>query len=166
MPAIKITSAIALFLFSSYLPAHAETDSTATELNAFWAEVTRTVAEGDFAAYAATYHPDAVLVSGYKQTSYPIAAALAGWQQGFLDTQAGNMTANVEFRITQRFNGDTTAHERGIFYYSSNSEQGEATDAYIHFEALLVKKDGWKMMMEYQITNASEEEWAAAKQQE
>ena len=120
------------------------------------------MAQGDFAAYASTYHPDAILVSGFNQNSYPIAAALNGWKQGFLDTKSGKMTANVEFRFTERRNDDTTAHETGMFHYANNPEQGEATDVYIHFEALLVKKDGWKMMMEYQKSSATEEEWIAA----
>ena len=139
-----------------------DTSITSAELDAFWAEVSRTVAEGDFEAYASTYHPDAILVSGFNQDSYPIAAALDGWKQGFLDTKAGKMKANVDFRFTERRNDDTTAHETGIFHYSSNPEQGEATDVYIHFEALLVDKDGWKMMMEYQISSATDEEWIAA----
>ena len=143
--------------------AQVETGSTAAELNAFWAEASRTVAEGDFEGYASTYHPDAVLVSGFNQNSYPIAAALDGWKQGFLDTKAGNMVAGVEFRFTERRFDETTAHETGIFHYTITSNEGDSTDVYIHFEALLVKKDGWEMMMEYQKASATEEEWSAAK---
>ena len=36
------------------------------ELDDFWAEVSRTVAEGDFDGYAATYHPDAVVIFGME----------------------------------------------------------------------------------------------------
>ncbi len=32
---------------------------------------------------------------------------------------------------------------------------------YIHFEALLLKRDGWKIMMEYQKSTATVEEWNA-----
>jgi len=140
---------------------HAFAD-TKTELDTFWAEVSRTVIEGDFDGYSATYHPDAVLVSQASNTSYPIASALKGWHQGFVETAAGHVKANVEFRFTSRINDDTTAHETGIFHYSAIPEDGDATDQYVHFEALLVKKDGWKMMMEYQQTPATQEEWAAA----
>ncbi len=35
------------------------------------------------------------------------------------------------------------------------------SEQFIHFDALLVKKDGWLMMMEYQKTPASKEEWDA-----
>lgn len=140
----------------------AEPDAATAELDAFWAEVSRTVAEGDLDGYAATYHPDAVLVSEARETSYPIASALNGWEQGFIDTSAGKMRASVDFRFTRRLNDETTAHETGIFHYSAKPEEGEATDSYIHFEALLVRKDGWKMLMEYQKAPATMDEWAAA----
>ena len=136
-------------------------DSSA-ELDGFWAEVTRTVTEGDFEGYAATYHPDAILVSQSSNLSYPIASALKGWHQGFVDTAAGLVTAGVEFRFTSRLNDETTAHETGIFHYSAYPDNGDATDQYVHFEALLVNKDGWKMMMEYQRSPATQAEWAAA----
>jgi uncharacterized protein (TIGR02246 family) len=132
------------------------------ELDAYWAEGSRTVAEGDFEGYAKIYHPDAVLVVG-GSGSYPIATALAGWKQGFDDTREGNAEAGVEFRLTERLVGETTAHETGIFRYFLTPEEGEEQVALIHFEALLVKKDGrWLMLMEYQKGPATEEEWAAA----
>ena len=140
----------------------AEPDATTVALDAFWTEVSRAVAEGDFEGYAATYHPDAVLVSEARETSYPIASALNGWKQGFIDTNAGRMKASVEFRFTRRLNDETTAHETGIFHYSAKADEGEATDDYIHFEALLVRKDGWKMLMEYQKTPATMDDWVAA----
>jgi hypothetical protein len=135
---------------------------TSTALDAFWAEVTRTVTEGDFDGYAATYHPDAILVSQAGDSSYPISSALKGWHQGFVDTAAGSVKAGVEFRFTSRLNDETTAHETGIFHYSAYPDEGNATDQYVHFEALLVNKDGWKMIMEYQRSPATQAEWAAA----
>lgn len=140
----------------------AEPSAVPAELDDFWAEVSRTVAQGDFAGYAATYHTDAILVSGARETSYPIASALKGWEQGFLDTNAGKMEASVEFRFTQRLNDETTAHETGIFHYTAKPVEGELTEQYLHFEALLVKKGGWKMMMEYQKRPATMDEWVAA----
>lgn len=126
----------------------------------YWAEVSRTVTEGDFEGYAALYHEDAVLVNGITGRSYPIAEALDGWRQGFEDTKAGRMTAGVEFRFSERIHGETTAHDTGIFRYSSQEEGGEARASYVHFQGLLVKKDGeWKMTMEYQMSAATEEEW-------
>jgi hypothetical protein len=132
------------------------------ELDAFWAEVSRTVTEGDFEGYAATYHDDAILVSGTSETSYPIAQALDGWKQGFLDTKAGIMEAGVEFRFTRRLSDETTAHETGIFHYETVDAEGNRSGQYVHFEALLIKKDGWKMMMEYQKSVATQAEWEAA----
>ncbi len=134
-----------------------------TELDAYWAEVSRTVAEGDFDGYADLHHPDAVLVSLGSGSSYPIADALAGWEQGFVDTREGRAEASVEFRLIQRLHDGTTAHETGIFRYRLKPTEGEPVDALVHFEALLVKKDGeWRILMEYQKEPATEEEWEAA----
>ena len=82
------------------LPATAPAQVT-TELDAYWAELSRTVEEGDFEGYAELYHPDAVLVAGGSGT-YPIGRALAGWKQGFDDTREGRAKAGVEFRLTER----------------------------------------------------------------
>ena len=46
-----------------------ETSDSLADLDAFWNEVSGTVAEGDFEGYAATYHPDAILVSESKATN-------------------------------------------------------------------------------------------------
>lgn len=130
------------------------------ELDAYWAELSRTVEEGDFEGYAALYHPDAVLVSLGSGTSYPIAQALAGWKQGFDDTAAGRAEAGVDFRLTQH--DATRAHETGVFRYTFTPEGGETTVAPVHFEAVPVKEDGeWLMLMEYQKEMATEEEWEA-----
>jgi len=67
-------------------------DPIEKELNAYWAEVSRSVKEGDFAGYSATCHPLGILVSGNKKTSYPLATALAKWKQGFEDTKAKKIT--------------------------------------------------------------------------
>lgn len=134
-----------------------------TELDAYWAEVSRTVAEGDFEGYAALYHRDAVLVSLASNTSYPIASALAGWKQGFDDTRDGSAKAGVSFRFTQRLHDETTAHETGIFRYSLEPTGEDPIDVMVHFEGLLVKKDGeWRMLMEYQKQPATAAEWEAA----
>jgi hypothetical protein len=69
----------------------------------------------------------------------------------------------VTFRFTQRLHDETTAHETGIFRYTFEPEGGAPTVAMVHFEGLLVRKDGsWLMVMEYQKDQASEEEWEAA----
>ena len=131
------------------------------DLDTYWDEVSRTVEEGDFEGYAALYHEDAVLVSSGGQTSYSIANALAGWKQGFEDTKAGKMGAEVTFRFSDKFGDETTAHYTGIFRYVATPKDGEASEALVHFEALFVKKDGWLMLMEYQKSPATKEEWDA-----
>lgn len=129
------------------------------ELDDYWAEVSRTVAEGDFEGYSAAYHPDAVVIFGMASQS--ISSALAGWEQGFTDTRAGRTESSVAFRFSERRNDDTTAHETGIFRFAARSGSGDGAAQYIHFEALLVKRDGWKMLMEYQQEPATAAEWDA-----
>lgn len=161
---LMLHPAAALLLILA-LTASAGTSLTPTatdDLDAYWAELSRTVGEGDFDGYAATYHPDAVLVNLAAGTTYPISAALAGWKQGFDDTAAGRMTAGVDFRFSQRLHDETTAHETGIFRYHYQPEGQDEVVLLVHFEGLLVRKDGqWKMLMEYQKQAANQAEWDA-----
>jgi len=151
-------AAFALMLFC-VLPTSAQ--SVTEELDAYWAEVSRTVAEGDFEGYSASYHPDAVLVFASNSQSVPLQEALDGWKSGFDQTAAGDMTASVSFRFSQRLVSETTAWEKGIFNYQSVSDQG-AGGAMVHFTALSIKKDGqWLMLMENQMGQATQEEWDA-----
>ena len=143
------------------LPAAAQGQVTA-ELDAYWAEASRTVEEGDFEGYASLYHPDAVLVMQGRGT-VPVAEALAGWKQLFDDTRDGKAVAGVAFRFTERLSDATTAHETGIFRYVFEPQDGEPSVSLVRFEALLVKRDGrWLMLMEYQQDPVTDEEWAAA----
>lgn len=89
--------------------------------------------------------------------------ALAGWKQGFLNTKQGKQLDNVQFRFSQRIGDETTAHETGIFYFTSHDSTGKLiSEGYTHLEALLVKRDGkWLCLMEYQKAKASKEEWEA-----
>lgn len=145
------------------LAAVAEEMARLAELDAFWREVSRTVREGDFEGYKATCHGEGVLVTGIKKTSQPLSKALERWNQDFVDTKTGKIKANVEFRFSQRLGDETTAHETGIFLYSSFGAEGQIRKDYIHFEALLVKRGGWKTLMEYQKSKATREEWEALK---
>lgn len=133
------------------------------ELDAYWAEVSRAVGSGDFEGYQATCHPEGVLVSGSRQSSQPLAKALARWKPEFDATKTGKIKASVEFRFSKRLNDETTAHETGIFLYSSTNADGNTTKEYVHFEGLLVKKDRWKILMEFQKSKATPEEWDALK---
>lgn len=137
------------------------------ELNRYWAEVSRTVREGDFEGYTATYHQDAVCVftTGKNKRSSPIDVQLVLWKKDFVDTKSGKTKNHVEFRFTQRVGDSTSAHETGIFYFTSIDKDGKvlATGG-VHFESLLVKRNGaWQAMMEYQKTKATQEEWDALK---
>lgn len=153
-----------LFVFFLLVSGLSAKDKTIFELNEAWAEISRTVTEGDFEGYRSLYHPDAVLVNGIKQESYPITKALAGWKQGFDDTRLGKMSAYVEARFSQRLFDSTTANEKGIFYYFSLDNGGLRNDVYVHFETLWIKKNGkWLMMMEHQISNATVDEWESLK---
>lgn len=137
------------------------------ELNHYWADLSRTVREGDFEGYAATYHKDAVCVftTGKKKFTSPIETQLALWKAGFVDTKVGKNRSNVEFRFSQRVGDSTTAHETGIFYFTSMDQNGKVLSAGgVHFESLLVKRNGvWLAMMEYQKAKATQEEWEALK---
>ena len=130
------------------------------ELDAYWAEVSRCVKEGDFEGYRVTFHRDAVLVSGSKNEAYPISKALERWKPDFTQAKSGEISASVEFKFSKRLGDATTAHETGMFLYSRVNADGTKIAAYIHLEALLVKKRGkWKAMMEYQKSEGTKEQW-------
>lgn len=134
------------------------------ELDAYWLEVARAVKEGDFAAYKATCHPGAVLVSGSKKVSYPLSKALARWKKEFDDTQAGTRKSSASFRFEKRFHDATTAFESGILLYEFSTDGGDSGKEYIYLDALLVKEDGkWLIMMEYQKGPATKEDWEKLK---
>ena len=134
------------------------------ELDAYWAEVSRSVREGDFEGYEATCHEDGVLVSGVRKYSQPLSEALARWKKEFDATKSGLVKANVEFRFAQRIGDDTTAHEKGIFLYSTVDAEGKKSAEHIHFEALLIKRSNkWQILMEYQKSKATLEQWQALK---
>lgn len=130
------------------------------ELDAYWAEVSRAVNEGDFVAYKASCHPKGVLVSGTKKVSYPLAQALTRWKTEFDDTRGGSIDASVQFRFSHRYGDSQTAHEEGVFLYTQTKKGEEPMQEYIGFEALLVKEDGeWKILMEYQKEVLTKDAW-------
>lgn len=152
-------AALALFLAPPFL-AEAQ---TLDELNEFWAEMSRTVETGDSPGYSRLYHPDAVLVELGSMASYPIEAAMPAWQEAQRATREGEAETSVTFRFTQRLHDETTAHETGIFRYTRTPRGGVTSVAMIHFEALLLRKDGeWMILMEYQKQPASAVEWDSA----
>ena len=136
-------------------------------LNKFWGRLSETVREGDLEGYRSLYHKDAVIVfaTGKNKTSVSISKALSDWKQGFDNTKAGKQKDNVSFRLSQRIGNETTAHETGMFLFtSSNEAEGKSVEQFIHFEMLFVKLDGkWLATMEYQKSHGSEEEWNSLK---
>jgi hypothetical protein len=157
------------FLFAIQTPAQTPADSLRiAEIDrTYWNVISRTVREGDFEGYKATCHENAVLVAtaGKNKRSEPMSAALARWKQGFMDTQTGKQMDHVSFRFSQRIGGETTAHETGIFYFTSHDGAGKLlSESYTHLEALLVKQgDKWVCLMEFQKSAATKEEWDALK---
>ncbi len=165
MNRIIVVSVLALLSSSNLSLAEEVKEPRVAELNAFWSEISRSVGEGDFDAYQASCHPEGVLVSGIKKTSSPLSEALVRWEKEFIATKSGALKASVEFRFSQRLGDETTAHETGIFLYSSTGPDGKNNQEYIHFEVLLGKKEGhWKTLMEYQKSKASQKEWDALRQ--
>jgi len=164
-----ITRTIQVFLlwvfassFGSCL-SFAEDSLRIDELDAYWEEVARSVNAGDFEAYKATCHPEGVLISEKKGTSYPLVRALEIWKPGFLDTKAGKKTAEVEFRFSKRWGNATTAYEVGMFRFSGTDKDGKAETVYIHLEATLIKKDRWLILLEHQKSAGTIEDWEKLK---
>jgi ketosteroid isomerase-like protein len=136
-------------------------------LDQLYNEISRTVKEGDFEGYAATYHEDAVVVytTRGREASLSIDKALENWKSGFVDTKRGLNRSAVEFRFSKRLADETSAFDQGIFHYTSSDKVGKSlADVYVFFEMLLVKKEGqWLILMEYQQSVASQEEWMELK---
>ena len=147
------------------LQQHLEDSTRIAELDRYWAELSRTVREGDLEGMGAVYHSDAVIVFAIDENkaSIPISLALERWKPGVLDTKQGKAVSNVEFRFSQRIGDETTAHETGIFHYTSIYDSGKTVVEYFtHFEMLLVKRNNrWYGLMEYQKSRATSEEWDA-----
>ncbi len=156
--------AMMAFVFSTESELAADDTVRLGELDAYWAEVSRAVREGDFEGYKATCHEEGVLVSGSRQNSQPLSKALARWKKDFVATKSGKIKGNVEFRFSGRLGDNTTAHETGIFHYWTVDSEDKRKHEYIHFEGLLIKKNRtWKILMEYQKSKATLDEWKALK---
>ena len=150
--------------FGCVLGIDASEEERILELDAYWEEVSKVVANGDWEKYKDACHPEAVLVSGSKEKSLPMRDILVRWKSEFDATKAGTRSSKVDFRFSHRYGDEQTAHEAGVFVYSFGVEGEEVKREYVHFEALLVKKEGrWLLMMEYQKSIATKEEWEKLK---
>ena len=127
---------------------------------AIWNVISATVAAGDLAGMAATYHADAVLVS--SKGTVAIARQLVEWGEGMERARLEGRSASVSFRFSSRQDDETTAFERGVFRYAETDADGVEEPVFIPFEALLVKKDGrWLIVMERQHEATDESAWSA-----
>ena len=133
-----------------------------TELNAYWNEVKEVVEAGDVVGYGATFHEDGILVSDIGKICYSLQEALKKWEDGLVKTNKGLTQVNLNFRFSERTGDITTAFEKGIFRYELLDESGKRTERFVHFDALLTKKNGkWQIMLEHQKLPATKVEWLA-----
>jgi hypothetical protein len=134
------------------------------ELDAFWATLSKAVNTGDFETFQKTAHPAAVLISGRRGRSEPLANALVRWRNDFTNTREGLVPAEAVFRWDKRFGDFATAYETGILRFTSQQKGEEPKVEYIHFDAALVKEgEHWQILTEYQKSLATEAEWDALK---
>lgn len=145
-------------------PLAAQDDPILAELDAFWAEVARTVAEGDFEGMRATYHPDGVWVSAVplKPATRALSGMTAEAAEGTARTRAGEQAPRVEFRFSSRVHDSTTAHEVGMVRYTNTRGGVRVEDAYGLMDSYLVKKDGrWMILLEIQRWDMTRAGWDA-----
>lgn len=139
--------------------------SRIAELDLYWERLNKTVMEGDFEGNKDCFHEDAVVVfaSGTNKTSVPISTALEFWKEGLKKTKEGKTKVEIELRFSQRIGNETTAHETGMFTFTSTDTTSKVSNKYIvPFEMVLVKRDNqWYAIMEYQKALATQEEWDA-----
>ena len=125
-------------------------------------ETTRTVEQADFDGMAAAYHKDAILVSATG--TKPIGDVMVRWRREGEANAAAGGTASVSFRFSSHQHGQATAFDKGIFKYWAQDKDGTRKTAMIHFEGLLIKRDGkWLWLMEHQMHAATQAQWDALK---
>lgn len=124
-----------------------------------WTVIIDTVLKDDIVRMGATYTADAVLVT--PTGTQPIKAALDKWGRDMVANKAKGTHATVNFRFTQRLDGETTAFERGVFNYTTIDKDGKRTPGYYPFEELLIKTGGkWRIVMERQFAAVTAADWA------
>jgi len=145
----------------SSAPAGAASSSAAIDQQV-WSAISASVVDQDIDAMAATYHPDAVVVT--PGATVPARTQLPRWGKDMETAKARGETATVEFRFTTRLDNAETAFETGMFKYSVIDSAGKATSYHIPMEALLVRVNGrWVVVMEHQFAAATPQEWEALK---
>ena len=159
-PFLRLVAAATLVAGAAPLAAQGTEPSSGAIDAQVWTVVSTTVVEHDIAGMAATYHPDAVVVT--PQGTMPVARALAGWGQSMEAMKRNGSRASVAFRFSLRQDGAETAFESGMFNYAVTDSAGATTRYIIPFEALLVRKDArWLILMERQFAAGDEAAWNA-----
>lgn len=134
-------------------PAMAQADSVTAELDAFWASVVKSVVDWSLPAQKATYHPDAIGVSG-TAASYTTGSIWAGYAKREADSsavEAPNRRRILEFRFSSRVHDAITAHEVGLYHFWAEGRE----HYYGTVDSYLVKKDGqWRILVEIQFEPA------------
>jgi len=150
------------------LPANAQVDPIEVELDAFWAEVSRTVAESDFEGMQAIYHPDAVFM-GFDADAPDTHSVMSitDFLEPFRDGGGEGKESGVEFEFATRVHDQQTAHEVGLFHFWNGAAGQERLDHYGTAEAFLVKKGGrWLVLAEIQRAPSTREAWDALRARE
>ena len=125
-----------------------------------WSVISQAVMNADIKSMASTYHPDAVVISNGDVT--PIGDALESWAEGMKQAAADGSSARVSFRFASRQDNERSAFEIGIFKYTRVDSSGTETQMFMHFESVLVKKEGrWLFLLERQFDEANEAAWEA-----
>ena len=133
---------------------------TSSPTDKLYESIQLSVAKADFDIMAATYHPDAILVS--EGSTLPVAKVMPRWRESGEQAKAEGGSAAVAFRFSSRQVEESTGFESGIFRYQSTTADGEQKTNYVYFESLTIRKgDRWLTMMERQIKAANKAAWNA-----
>jgi hypothetical protein len=135
----------------------AQESAVEVELDAFWAEVVRSVEEWSVEAQRATYHPDAISVSG-DSGSYGTKLMSEAFDEAVGEGVAPS-NPRLTFRFSSRVHDTSTAHEVGLYRFLADGQE----PFYGGVDSYLVKKDGrWVILLEIQRREGlSEAEWDA-----
>lgn len=145
--------------------AHAQADAVAAQIDEYWTEVARTVAEGDLEGYWANFHPDAVGVG--RDTSGTLRTRLIAEQYersiaGTAEVRAGRVWRRIEFRLASRLHDSATAHVVGLSHFRRTAEGDPPVDRYDGVDSYLVRRNGrWVMLLNFQAGPATKAEWDA-----
>ncbi len=145
-------------------PALAQVDTPVAGLDAFWAELGRSIMEGDIDGMRGVYHPDAVGLYWQGDTySMGLMTEANDAQAGyFLETRNGARTIDIQWRFVKRVHDANAAHEIAIARFIETPAGGTARTSYGHIEAFLVNRGKWLSLVSNVRWNATEAEWNAA----